>query len=235
MLLLLVDTAGTEGGVLLAHCLDESGPVEVLAEKPLAPREFSRELLPGIAKILAATKLDLSTVDAIAAIAGPGSFTGLRVGLSAVKAIAEVTGKPVIALSRLAVLASTVNRAGNEIVHNEMVHAVLEAGRGEFYHGLYRNAGSECLGEGLETLDSLRMAVEQTPGPVIVSEPAVQSALQSEFGVLLTQSVLDAGTALSLACAAWREKKFTDAAELDANYLRRLAPTPVAARAAREN
>lgn len=230
MLLLLVDTAGTEGGVLLARCLDGSGPVEVLTEKSLAPREFSRELLPAIAQVLATNKLDLSAVDAIAAIAGPGSFTGLRVGLSAVKAIAEVTGKPVVALSRLAVLASAANAGAKE-----SVHAVLDAGRGEFYHGLYRNAGRECLGETLEMPDSLRTAVEQTPGPVIACEPAVQAALQSEFGPLPTQSVLTPRTALSLACAAWQTRQFTGAAELDANYLRRLSPIPVAAKAARKN
>lgn len=227
MLLLLVDTAGTEGGVLLARGTDDRH-VAVLAEKPLATREFSRELLPAIADVLAANQQKLSALDAIAVIAGPGSFTGLRIGLSAVKAIAEATGKPILALSRLAVLASMA-----KVPPDTSVHAVLDAGRGELYRGTYRNGGRQCLGESLETLDALRTGVQQNPGPVIVCEPAVEDALRADSGLALVRTELKAHAALPLACAAWLAKNFTGVAELDANYLRRLAPTTVAANAAR--
>ena len=63
---------------------------------------------------------------------GPGSFTGLRVGLSTVKALCEVLGKPLAAVSMLEALAITYGHEG------EAVTAVLDAGRGEIYVGEFQ-------------------------------------------------------------------------------------------------
>ena len=118
MLLLVVDTAGPTGGVLLAgiseNKKDEGSAAEILGEVELHPRQFSAELIPAIAELLRAKERRLADVDAFAVVAGPGSFTGLRVGLSAVKAMAEVTGKPILTLSRLAILASMAARLPSE-------------------------------------------------------------------------------------------------------------------------
>ena len=94
-------------------------------------------------------------------VAGPGSFTGLRVGLSAVKAMAEVTGKPILTLSRLAILASMAARLPSSERGVGAVHVVLDAGRGEFYLGVYRDAGKTRVAESFETLAALEEKISQ--------------------------------------------------------------------------
>jgi tRNA threonylcarbamoyladenosine biosynthesis protein TsaB len=225
MLLLVVDTAGPTGGVLLAEGNEDSGgghPVEkemeILGVLELHPRLFSAELIPAIAELLRTSERRLADVDAFAVVSGPGSFTGLRVGLSAVKAMAEASGKPILTLSHLAILASIAGK----LPASEPVHVVLDAGRGEFYHGLYRDAGKTRVAESFETLDALTDAIRQQCGPVVVSEAAVKVALHSVAGSRLCDvsppSVRDA---LPLAVEEWRAGRFHDPATVDANYLRR--------------
>ena len=124
MLVLMVDTAGSTGGVLLAR-IGLPGTAEVLGEGGLETRAFSTQLIPSVGKLLHDNDLAVGDVDAFAVVAGPGSFTGLRVGISAVKAMAEVTARPVMAVSRLAMMAAADDSAGTETRH-----AVLDAGRG---------------------------------------------------------------------------------------------------------
>jgi tRNA threonylcarbamoyladenosine biosynthesis protein TsaB len=225
---LAVDTSGETGSVALAQ---QSGPetMRPLGERPLPGRAHSVMLLPAIAGLLQEHSLTLASVDAFAVVRGPGSFTGLRVGLSAVKGLAEVTGKPVLALSRLAVLASMRPEV-------PLVHAVFNAGRGEFYHGVYRDAGRECVRESVETADALRAALltarpsAKTPEsgtPWLLAGPTAANALTTLLrdqvpllgGILALRPTAQDAFPLALWC--WREKRFADVATLDANYLRR--------------
>jgi tRNA threonylcarbamoyladenosine biosynthesis protein TsaB len=214
MILLLVDTSGTHGGVVLADI--ESAPQAsntVLEQAEFGPRQASIQIIPAIARMLETSHRRLADVDVFGAVTGPGSFTGLRVGLSTVKAMAEATQKPIVAVSRLAAMASSATDA-------ELVHAVLEAGRGEFYHGVYRAGGETRVSESLEALPALIEKLQRDRGLVVVSEPSALAAL-AEFDPL---QIADAGAiqALPLAAAAWRARRFTDVAALDANYLGRI-------------
>ena len=227
MLLLVVDTAGPTGGVLLAEA-DESGAhsvdqgAEILGLIDLHPRQFSAELIPAVAELLRASERRLADVDAIAVVSGPGSFTGLRVGLSAVKAMAEATRKPILTLSRLAILASIAAKFPSSERTDAAMHVVLDAGRGEFYHGVYRDAGKTRVAESFETLDALTEKIDQQPGWVITSEVSVKTAFHSVAGSRLCEvpppSVRDA---LPLAVEEWRARRFQDPVRVDANYLRR--------------
>lgn len=226
MLLLVVDTAGPTGGVLLAgtseNKKDEGSAAEILGEIELHPRQFSAELIPAIAELLRRSERRLADVDALAVVAGPGSFTGLRVGLSAVKAMAEVTGKPILTLSRLAILASMAAKLLSSEPGEGAVHVVLDAGRGEFYLGVYRDAGKTGVAESFETLATLTEKICQDHGWVIASEASVKAAFASVAGARLCEvpapSVRDA---LPLAVEEWRTGRFHDPAGVDANYLRR--------------
>lgn len=215
MLVLVVDTAGSTGGVLLAR--SESAPdgkdaIHLLGVSDLQSREFSVQLISAITDLLKKNHLTLAAVDVLAVVSGPGSFTGLRVGLSAVKALAETTSKPIVAVSRLAVMASMAPEA-------EVVHAVLDAGRGEYYHGVYRDAGWTCVAESLQTLESLSASIARAPGLVVASETSVVRALAA----LAPRQIAPAGVqeALPLALAAWKVGRVSDVVSLDANYLRR--------------
>jgi tRNA threonylcarbamoyladenosine biosynthesis protein TsaB len=230
MLLLVIDTAGPTGGVLLAQgnennrCGDRSTDpeIEILDVIDLHPRQFSAELIPAIAELLRASERRLADVDAFAVVSGPGSFTGLRVGLSAVKAMAEVAEKPILTLSHLAILASMAVNVPSCEGPDAATHVVLDAGRGEFYHGVYRDAGTTRVSESFESLDALTEKIDQQPGWVIASEASVEAAFLTVAGsrlcVVPAPSVRDA---LPLAMADWRARRFHDAASVDANYLRR--------------
>jgi tRNA threonylcarbamoyladenosine biosynthesis protein TsaB len=138
MKLLLMDACGAAATLALAD--SARGPA-VFAQSTLAERSAAAMLLPAVRDLLAEARVELKDLDAIAVVHGPGSFTGVRIGVSAAKGLSEGSGKPVIAISRLAVLAS--------LCPSERVHPVLDAGRGEFYVGSYR--GMECLREDLLT------------------------------------------------------------------------------------
>src|ERR1700739_816501 len=105
MLLLITDTSGKQGSVALARP-GERDPrgVEVIEGAPLGGGAFSAQLVPQIAALLAKHKFNKADLDAFAVASGPGSFTGLRVGLAAIKALAEVLHKPIAKLSLLEVL-----------------------------------------------------------------------------------------------------------------------------------
>src|SRR5260370_4181351 len=136
MKVLVIDHCGETGSIALA---DTAVPA-ILATATLPGRTASERLLPAIRDLGAAHGVPLRSLGAIAVVHGPGSFTGVRVGLSAAKGLCEALEVPLIAISRLAVLSHLANPAPDA-----RVHAVLDAGRGEFYHGEY--AGGVCLRE----------------------------------------------------------------------------------------
>ena len=100
MRLLLIDTCGTVGSVALAT---EGG---VVARAEMAGRSASERLVAVVREMLAAAGWSLRELTAIVVVSGPGSFTGVRVGLSAAKGFSEAAGVPVVAISRLGVLAA---------------------------------------------------------------------------------------------------------------------------------
>src|ERR1017187_6926782 len=134
MLLLVTDTSGRNGTVGLARA-GEPGPhdAEVLEVVPLAGGMFSAQLVPQIATLLQNHGLSKTNIDAFVVVSGPGSFTGLRVGLAAIKALAEILKKPIVPVSLLEVVA-IASRAQGKVV------AVLDAGRSDVYVGAYQVA-----------------------------------------------------------------------------------------------
>jgi tRNA threonylcarbamoyladenosine biosynthesis protein TsaB len=92
----------------------------------------NQRLLPGIDRILEDSGWSLEDLDAFAVSLGPGSFTGLRIGLSIIKGLAWATGKPLAGVPTLDALAASVS-----LVHHP-VCPVLDARKGEIYTALYR-------------------------------------------------------------------------------------------------
>ncbi|HKW65723.1 MAG TPA: tRNA (adenosine(37)-N6)-threonylcarbamoyltransferase complex dimerization subunit type 1 TsaB [Terriglobales bacterium] len=135
MLLLAADTSGKHGSIALARGDERS--FEVLEVVPLAGGTFSAQLVPQIADLLSRHGFSKHNLDGFVVASGPGSFTGLRVGLAAIKGLAEVLRKPIAAASLLEVLAV----AGD--VENGVV-AALDAGRNEVYAGEYEVAGGSA-------------------------------------------------------------------------------------------
>jgi len=103
-------------------------------------------LAPAVDGALKTAGLMLSAVEVYAVATGPGSFTGARIGLTAVKAWAEVYGKRIAAVSRLEVLA---RQAGEDA---EYVAGFFDGSRGQVFAALYRRIGSELQRVGDEAV-----------------------------------------------------------------------------------
>ncbi len=114
MLLLAIDTSGKQGSIALARAGERSGEsddVEVIEIVPLVGGTFSAQLVPQIADLLSTNGFTRDDIGGFAVASGPGSFTGLRIGLAAVKALAEVLNKPIAAVSLLEVCVVTQRRS----------------------------------------------------------------------------------------------------------------------------
>src|ERR1700761_8917698 len=118
MRFLMIHTAGAEGSVALG---DADRAQTIVATEVLSGRTSSELLVPTVRRLMQASGWNLSELAAVVVVHGPGSFTGVRVGVSAAKGLSEAGGVPLIAVSRLALLAGSVGEGG------EKVHAVLDA------------------------------------------------------------------------------------------------------------
>ena len=204
MRLLLMDTCGTEGSVALADT--EAGGIVRIESMP--GRSASERLIAVIRRLLSAAEWRLTELKAIVVVHGPGSFTGVRVGLSAAKGLSEAGAIRLIAVSRLTVLAS--------LVPQKSVCAVLDAGRGEYYAGVYEEGS--CVREALVTEAELRVMAREVDA-VAVCEAKVAEALHELEPDLVREPT--AADALEIALGRAGASDFDDVASIDANYLRR--------------
>jgi tRNA threonylcarbamoyladenosine biosynthesis protein TsaB len=219
MILLAVDTSGKDGSIALARVSDRatgltvSSVVEMLEVVPLEGGTFSAKLVPQIASLLSKHGLGKQDIDAFAVASGPGSFTGLRVGLAAIKALAEVLGKPMAAVSRLEAVARGGSSRGK-------VMAALDAGRGEIYAGEFDvqdsvRMCSERLISREEFLSAAREWTVKTPDSGIA-----EVARQARLGV---EEVAPPGSDV-IARLGWEKIVAGETVSpegLEANYIRR--------------
>ena len=92
----------------------------------------SEVLLPAIDQACLRTRIKIAEIDLFACTIGPGSFTGLRIGISTLKGLMLATGKPAVGISSLAALALNVSK------NSKIICSVMDAGRGQVYIACYR-------------------------------------------------------------------------------------------------
>ena len=170
MNILLIDTCAEQGSVAIADPVAD--PARGFSAA-LPGRSASEKLIGSIRDLANQSGISLRDLNAIAVVNGPGSFTGIRVGLSAAKGLCEALGIPLMVISRLAVLASLA-RAQPEA----SVIAALDAGRGEFYFGEY--SCGDKLREGLASREALAQVLNFSSSALIVHEHALVNSL-AEF------------------------------------------------------
>ncbi|HXM98202.1 MAG TPA: tRNA (adenosine(37)-N6)-threonylcarbamoyltransferase complex dimerization subunit type 1 TsaB [Candidatus Dormibacteraeota bacterium] len=132
MIILSIDTGDPHGSVAVAV---DNRPVQMMVHD--TQEEYSAWLLPTVNHALRLHGIDMSDVDLYAVAVGPGSFTGVRVGLATVKAWAEVYGRPAAAVSRLEAAASQSAETA------PLIGAFLDASRGQIFGALYSDTGGE--------------------------------------------------------------------------------------------
>jgi tRNA threonylcarbamoyladenosine biosynthesis protein TsaB len=221
MLLLVVDTSGKNGSVALARGGDapDPGKLEVIQEVPLAGGMFSAQLVPQIATLLADHGFRKTQIDVFVAVSGPGSFTGLRVGLAAIKALAEVLRKPIVPVSLLEVVAVGAKTEGR-------VLAALDAGRGEVYVGEYEISSrsaqphkEQVVSEELVSRDEF---LSSAKGSLVSTSDAALAQMMSDAG--LSVFTLEKVTAAMIARVGWAKLQAgatVTPEQLEANYIRR--------------
>lgn len=200
--MLLLNTCGDPGEVGLANLL--AGAAPHLAVRSLPGRQTQERLLPELASLLEECRIGPGNIGVVAAVSGPGSFTGVRVGLAAALGLAEALRIPVVPLSRLALLAA---QAEDEA----LAEAWLQAGRGDVFRGRYRHG--QCVEEAMLP-GSVALAELPESGAVVVEEALL--ALSPRLRLVQAGIV----QALPLAVRAWHAGQSVDAAQADANYLR---------------
>src|SRR5581483_6148443 len=160
-------TSGKNGSIALAQG-NPDGSCEVLEVVPLQGGTFSAELIPQLMALLKAHHFNKEDLEGFAVASGPGSFTGLRVGLAAIKALAEVLHKPIATVSLLEALAVEGMAQGNVV-------AILDAGRNEAYLGRYRVSGSRAVMIEEKLVRQSEMDIE--PGAAIATtDPKIADA-----------------------------------------------------------
>ena len=223
MIFLVTDTSGKNGSVALARASEGSDVVELMEEAPLSGGTFSAQLVPQVAALLARHGLSKSDVGAFVVVSGPGSFTGLRVGLAAVKGLAEILQKPIVAVSLLEAVALAARTTGR--VTTGRVTAALDGGRGEVYVGEYEVAGEsvQLLRERLlskaDFLSAARGSAVSTPDKTLdgVAQEAAQEAGLSVFTSEFPGSAM-------IARLGWKKMRAGETVtpdQLEANYIRR--------------
>jgi tRNA threonylcarbamoyladenosine biosynthesis protein TsaB len=200
-----IDTCGPTGSVALGKVTN--GTVEILGGRELEGRSYSAQLVAAIEELLTGAGMKLGQLDALVAVNGPGSFTGVRVGLSAVKGLAEPAQIPVVAVSRLEVLAWKAGQACSAI----------DAHRHEAFLRL-GEPGRELLA-GAEELAAL------DPGAILVAvcDQAAAELLERAWPAagLVVVPAPGAADAVHLCSGRVAVADFVDLALLDGHYLRR--------------
>ena len=140
MILLSIDTCGSTGTVALARLDPNAEQVTLLSQTELPGKTYSARLIPTIRELLAAHNITIAEIATIVVTNGPGSFTGIRIGLSTAKGVARVHSTPILAVSRLAVLAHK-----SQAENSRTSAAALDASRGEFFFGDYPATPNEQL------------------------------------------------------------------------------------------
>ena len=211
-LLLAVDTSGKNGSLALTRSAPDSSRINVLEVVPLAGGVFSAELVPQIAALLEKHGHTKNDLGAFVVVSGPGSFTGLRVGLAAIKALAEALQKPIVAMSLLEAVACSVTGHGR-------VLAALDAGRGDVYIGDYQLDPHVHMHR--ERLLSLEEFLAAASGRIVVTPDSGLAEVVRAAGLHVEQIVHpNSGVIAQLGWQHLKRGETVRPEELEANYLR---------------
>ena len=231
MLILAIDTSGQSGGITLAEA--NAGSFRVIESTAIAGGTFSAQLIPTLAALLKAHGYGVKDLGGFAAASGPGSFTGLRVGLSAIKGLAETLHKPIATVSVLEALASLADRDGK-------IAAAMDAGRKEVFLGVYQKdgdvsaeksapqrspqSGNALIKQREELLtqqDFQATIATERPAVIITSDPALAELASSSHFPVVVVTAPGSEVVARIGAGKLLAGETVSVEALDANYLRR--------------
>jgi tRNA threonylcarbamoyladenosine biosynthesis protein TsaB len=223
MLILAIDTSGQSGGITLAEA--HAGSFRVIESAPIAGGAFSAQLIPTLAALLKKHGYGVKDLGGFAAASGPGSFTGLRVGLSAIKGLAETLHQPIATVSVLEALASLADRNGK-------IAAAMDAGRKEVFLGIYRRNAEVSAEKSDHVLikqheelltqqDFLATLGTERPAVIITSDPALAELASSSHSAVVVVTTPGSEVIARIGAKKLLAGETVSVESLDANYLRR--------------
>ncbi len=201
-LILAVDTTHEYGSLALAR----GGKTleEVLLH---GPEGFAHILYDRLARLLERHGVKVCEVDCFAAASGPGSFTGVRIGLSCVKGLADACAKPLVAVSNLEAMA----RFGSAPLRA----VLLDARRGEIYGAVYDAAGRAVVPETVGKFEHWLATLPPDELEFVTMDFPLEKARVTTAPRAL------AGAVAAIALERLRAGRALDPAAADANYVRR--------------
>jgi tRNA threonylcarbamoyladenosine biosynthesis protein TsaB len=178
-----------------------------------SPDGFGHILFPQIERLLARHNASLDQIDCFAASSGPGSFTGVRIGLAAAKGLAEAASKPIVAVSNLKVLAffgTAPLRA-----------TVLDARRGEVYGAVYNAALETIVEEAVMKFPAWLKTLPASGFEFVATDfEPFRGSVDAGIPVITAPRTLAAAIG-RIAWADFDAGRARGPAEIDANYIRR--------------
>lgn len=219
MLILAVDTSGRQGGIAVAR--GDATEFELIDSSVVVGGTFSAQLVPAIAQLLARHGIPKTRLEGLAAASGPGSFTGLRVGLAAVKALGETLQKPIAAVSILEACADLQRRNAGW----STIYVALDASRGDVFLGRFEVAQNRlrCLDESLLSMPEFVQCLREQPRDAMLCscDETVLHALENQ-GIRVTRIPRPASADIArLGAKKIADGEITSPEALDANYIRR--------------
>jgi len=206
--ILALDTTSEFGSIALTE--GDAVVEEILLH---SPEGFGHILFQHVRQLLERHEVTVDAMDCFAAASGPGSFTGVRIGLAAVKGLAEAAGKKVVAVSNLRALAffgSAPLRA-----------VVLDARRGEVYGAVYNNRLDVVEQEAVMRFPEWLRTLPARGFEFVSSD---FSPFQSHVDPSIPVTIAPRALASAIGRIAWRDFKAgraQDPIDIDANYVRR--------------
>ena len=232
--LLYIDTSGPDAliGISQEH--------QILAFKQNSVSHSHAEFVQaGIQDLCKEVNIPLTSIDAVVVTLGPGSYTGLRVGLASAKGLAYALNKPLIGLSTLALLAKAavreISKAGKEqTVTNYQIFSMIDAKRMEVFGGIFDFSLQTLEAEKAYIIENSLMSRLQDQGPLICIGSGVSKTkeltqlinIQSTSTIFLDQNYTLTDM-LSLALVKWEEKNFENLAYSSPSYLKEYYSKPL--------
>jgi len=206
MLTLAMDTAAEIGSIALVEFGSDGNDRTIAQARLQAGSGFAQTLFGDLEALLASQHIRLADIDLYAAASGPGSFTGVRVGLAAIKGFAEVASKPAIGVSNLTALA--------EFGSADLRAPLIDARRSEVFAALLDRDGAEIIPESVQTFAAFLARVGDRKVEYI--------SAGFDLGLPFTTAPAELAAMIArLAIHRFLSGEPCDPAAIEANYVRR--------------
>ncbi|NCD68912.1 tRNA (adenosine(37)-N6)-threonylcarbamoyltransferase complex dimerization subunit type 1 TsaB [Mucilaginibacter agri] len=218
-LILQIETATTVCSVALA----QNG--ELLAVKEVKERNVHAEMITlFIQDVCAMAGKQLKDIDAVAVSKGPGSYTGLRIGVSTAKGICFGLDKPLIAVDTLAAMATGAATFAGEYDSNAILCPMIDARRMEVYTAMFTTTGELVRPTAAEIIDDNSFAELPSEQQLVIfgdgAEKCIQALAHRGKLAFLSQFENSASQLTQLAAQKFANKEFEDVAYFEPYYLK---------------